>query len=140
MSTPANLGKKATFAKASSSLMSPNFSNKLDSPIPFVLICFLIGAWSATEMEKRTGIKDNQKIVIDEIIGVWITVILLEKKIVWLLLGLVLFRFFDIIKLFPIKSCERLPNGWGVMMDDVVAGVYGALSLRFIYSIVNRVL
>ena len=102
-----------------------------------ILVLLFIGAWSATQVEKQTGITDNQIIVIDEIAGIFITLFLFEKRPIWLMIGLFLFRFFDIIKLFPANKSERLPSGWGVMMDDVVAGVYSAASLRLLFQIAN---
>lgn len=105
-----------------------------------ILFLLLIGAWSATLVEKESGIRDNQIIVIDEIVGVLVTFICFEKSLIWLAIGCILFRLFDIIKLFPVKQAEKLQSGWGVMLDDVVAGAYGALSLRLIHFIVNKIL
>lgn len=102
-----------------------------------ISLLFLIGVWAATQVEKETKIQDNSIIVIDEIVGMLITVALFEKKLIWVILGFFLFRFFDIVKLFPAKSAERLPSGWGVMMDDVVAGIYGVLTLRLIQVALN---
>ena len=101
---------------------------------------FFVGAWASTEVEKQTETRDNQKIVIDEVVGVLITLALFEKELIWMGVGFILFRVFDIIKLFPANYSERLPGGWGVMMDDVVAGVYGAVSLRLLYQLFNRVI
>ena len=79
-----------------------------------------------------TGVEDNQIIVIDEIVGVLVTLMFLEKNFTWLVVGCILFRFFDIVKLYPARRAEELPGGWGVMLDDVVAGIYSLLSLRTI--------
>jgi phosphatidylglycerophosphatase A len=106
----------------------------------FVLLVFILGVWSAAKVEQGTGREDNQIIVIDEIVGMWITVLLFEKKLIWLAIGFVLFRLFDIFKPPPANHSEKLPRGWGVMMDDVVAGVYAAVALRAIHFFVNRVL
>ncbi|MCG8604140.1 phosphatidylglycerophosphatase A [bacterium] len=108
--------------------------------LPFlvvILVLFAVGAWAATEVEKQTGIKDNQKIVIDEVVGTLLTLALFEKKIIWLCVGFLFFRVLDIVKLFPTKQTERLPEGWGVMMDDVVAGVYAAVALRLLCQLVG---
>jgi phosphatidylglycerophosphatase A len=102
-----------------------------------ICVLFVVGAWAATEVEKQTGVKDNQKIVIDEVVGIFITLALFEKRLAWLFVGFLLFRLFDIVKLFPAKQTERLPHGWGVMMDDVVAGVYAAVALRLVYRLVE---
>ncbi|MFQ5677424.1 MAG: phosphatidylglycerophosphatase A [bacterium] len=98
---------------------------------------FVAGVWAASRIEKETGIQDNGIIVIDEIVGMLITVFLLEKKVLWMVMAFLLFRFFDIVKLFPARSSERFPGGWGVMMDDVVAGIYSALSLRLLMQLVK---
>lgn len=98
-----------------------------------VVLFFFAGVWAANRVEKETNVHDNQIIVIDEIVGMLITVAFFEKSLIWLAVGFVLFRFFDIIKPYPAKASEKLPHGWGVMIDDVIAGIYSALSLRLIY-------
>lgn len=104
--------------------------------ILIVIVC-VVGVWAAERIEKETGVKDNQIIVIDEIVGVWIALLGLQKDLKWLAIGLIIFRLFDIIKLFPAKRMEKLPRGWGVMMDDVVSGIYAALCVNFIIFVVN---
>jgi phosphatidylglycerophosphatase A len=98
----------------------------------FLMMLFFLGVWSSGRMEIVTGKKDNSIIVIDEIVGQLITLVLVAKSLKWLAIGLFLFRLFDIVKPFPVRSCERLKSGWGVMMDDVVAGVYAALCLQIV--------
>ncbi len=100
-------------------------------------LLFFLGTWAANQVEKETKVHDNQIIVIDEIVGMLVTVALFEKTLIWLAAGFLLFRFFDIIKPFPAKSSEKIPHGWGVMIDDVVAGIYSALSLRLIFYLVK---
>ncbi len=102
-----------------------------------IALIFFTGVWAANQVEKETKVHDNQIIVIDEIVGMLITVALFEKTLIWLVVGFLLFRFFDIMKPFPAKSSEKIPHGWGVMMDDVIAGIYGALCLRLIYYFLN---
>lgn len=106
-------------------------SDSVYSLIAFVLL-FFVGVWSASEVEKESG-KDAKIIVIDEILGMLITLIFFEKSLKGLAIGFVVFRLFDIIKLYPAKLSERLPGGWGVMMDDVIAGIYSAIVLRLIF-------
>ncbi len=88
-----------------------------------------IGVWTATEAEKFWG-PDPQRVVIDEIAGVCIGLLFLPVKVKFVLAGLVLFRFFDIVKPLGIKKMEKLPGGWGIMFDDVLAGVYTNLILQ----------
>ncbi|MCH8021265.1 phosphatidylglycerophosphatase A [candidate division KSB1 bacterium] len=102
-----------------------------------IALIFFTGVWAANQVEKETKVHDNQIIVIDEIVGMLITVALFEKTLIWLVVGFLLFRFFDIMKPFPAKSSEKIPHGWGVMMDDVIAGIYSALCLRLIYYFLN---
>ncbi len=105
----------------------------------FLLVpLFWLGAWSATAVENSSGVKDHQIIVIDEIVGVFITFALFEKSFFWLVIGCALFRFFDILKLPPVKQMEDLPKGWGVMMDDVIAGIYALISLRMLYWLTSQ--
>jgi hypothetical protein len=70
--------------------------------------------------------------VIDEVLGMAITLAGVVITPMTLVLGFALFRFFDIVKLFPGRRLEHLPGGWGVMMDDACAGVYAALVLQVV--------
>jgi len=93
-----------------------------------VLILFT-GIWSATMVETHWG-KDSSRIVIDEAAGMCISLLFVPVTWKYLLVGLLLFRFFDIVKPLFIRKMESLPGGWGVMMDDVLAGVYTNLLLQ----------
>ncbi len=104
-----------------------------------IVLLFFIGVWAATRLDTATQSHDNQQIVIDEIVGMLITITLMEKKIVWLAIGFILFRLFDIYKPYPVRLVEKFPRGWGVMIDDVVAGIYSAVSLRLIYWLVEKI-
>ena len=97
-----------------------------------IVLLFLLGVWAATRVEQESGVTDNQIIVIDEIVGYFITVAGFQKELKWLAIGLIIFRLFDIVKLYPAKAAEKLPHGWGVMSDDVVAGIYAAITLRLL--------
>jgi phosphatidylglycerophosphatase A len=91
---------------------------------------FLIGAWAATGAEKFFGKTDPSYVVVDEVAGQLLAFVTRpDASWKWLLMGFFLFRGFDIIKPFPARRAERLPGGWGIMMDDVVAGAYSALGL-----------
>ena len=93
-------------------------------------LLFAIGVWSAGKAEKAFGQVDPSQVVIDEIAGQVIT-FLATPRITWigLLAGFILFRAFDILKPSPARQAERLPGGWGIMLDDVVAGFYSLLVL-----------
>jgi phosphatidylglycerophosphatase A len=88
------------------------------------------GVWSASVTERHVGRTDPGIIVIDEVVGMLLTVSFLTINAGMILVGFVLFRAFDIVKPYPARACERLPGGWGVMADDVVAGLYAHALLR----------
>ena len=73
--------------------------------------------------EKELG-HDARPIVIDEVMGMGLALLLVPKRLVYYIGAFILFRLFDTIKPFPARSAEKLPGGWGVMADDLVAGVY----------------
>ncbi|MCW3088446.1 MAG: phosphatidylglycerophosphatase [Sediminibacterium sp.] len=89
----------------------------------------LLGTWSATMVEPGWG-KDSSRVVIDEAAGMYISLLFVPVTVPYLLAGLVLFRFFDIVKPLYIRRAEALPAGWGVMMDDVLAGIYTNILLQ----------
>ncbi len=89
----------------------------------------IIGIWSSTLVEKDWG-KDSSRVVIDEAAGMCISLLFVPITIQWIVIALVLFRFFDIVKPFYIRKAEALPGGWGVMMDDILAGVYSNIVLQ----------
>ncbi len=86
---------------------------------------------SADRVEEIWG-KDHNRVVIDEVAGMCITLLLIPLKSQYTLTGLILFRFFDILKPFGIRKLESLPGGWGVMADDVLAGIYSNIILQLI--------
>jgi phosphatidylglycerophosphatase A len=90
------------------------------------MLLLLPGVWASGEVERHRG-KDPQIVVVDEVVGQWITLIPASGDWKAILLGLVLFRLFDITKPWPVRKFEALPGGWGIMMDDVAAGVLGGV-------------
>ncbi|MFZ1035582.1 MAG: phosphatidylglycerophosphatase A [Smithella sp.] len=97
--------------------------------LPAVLALLALSVYVAQQAENIYQKKDDQRIVIDEIIGFQITMLHAEINIPNICAGFVLFRIFDILKPFPIKNLQRLPGGWGIVADDVVAGIYASLIL-----------
>ncbi len=91
-----------------------------------LLASLVLGVWSATEAERRWG-HDNGKIVIDEIAGMWISLLFLPKIWAVFLLSFLLFRAMDIVKPLGARQIQKLPGGWGVVADDVLAGIYANL-------------
>ncbi len=96
-----------------------------------IAVTLVLGIPAATIVERESGRVDPGFVVIDEVIGQWIA--LLGSPADWRhgLIALVLFRLFDITKPFPVRQLERLPGGWGIVFDDVAAGLYalGSASL-----------
>lgn len=90
---------------------------------------FFLGAMAAAKIENYSGKKDNQIIVIDEIVGMWVTLLFAPEGVEWILASLILFRIMDISKPYPIRKLESLKNGYGVMLDDILAGVYAGIIL-----------
>ncbi|MCD6091022.1 MAG: phosphatidylglycerophosphatase A [Bacteroidales bacterium] len=110
---------------------------KLNEPIILVsnlvviLIVMLLGVFSIKKVHQIWE-HDAQKIVIDEVIGVWIAVFALPFQWQFYLAAFVLFRFFDILKPLYIRKLDNLKTDWSVMLDDVLAGVYANLILQLI--------
>jgi phosphatidylglycerophosphatase A len=87
------------------------------------IVITLAGVWSSSIVETIWG-KDPSKVVIDEVAGMCVALLFLPVSVKYLLSAFILFRFFDIVKPLYIKRLERLPKGWGIMFDDVLAGAY----------------
>ena len=100
-----------------------------------IALTLLIGIPAATIVARESGRHDPQFVVIDEVAGQWIA--LLGSHANWrhALIALVLFRLFDITKPFPVRRLEELPEGWGIVLDDVGAGLYalGVASLLHLW-------
>lgn len=94
------------------------------------LVLFAPAVWAAGVTARSTGLKDPQIVVVDEVIGMWIALAgaAAYSLKAWLA-AFVLFRLFDMWKPFPVRQLEHLPGGWGIVADDVMAGVYAALVL-----------
>jgi len=98
---------------------------------------FFLSVWISENAERLFGKKDDPRIVIDEVIGFLITMLWIPKTLLFVIMGFFLFRFFDILKPFPIRRLEKgFKGGFGVVLDDVVAGVYANIVLRLIYGII----
>ena len=101
-----------------------------------ILAVFAAGVWAATTAEQYFGGIDPGPIVIDEVVGMLITLAFIPVGWSAAIVGFVLFRIFDIIKPYPARQFERLHGGLGVMADDAMAGVYANLSLRLVMWLV----
>ena len=92
-----------------------------------IVISIVLGVPAATIVARESGRKDPGFVVVDEVTGQWIA--LLGSNASWqhAVTALVLFRLFDITKPFPVRQLEKLPEGWGIVFDDVAAGLYALL-------------
>ncbi len=97
-----------------------------------IVVVVAVGIPAATLEARRCGKKDPSHVVIDEVAGQLVT--LIACPIVWhaLLIGFILFRAFDIVKPPPVRSLERLPEGTGIVVDDLGAGVYALIVLQLL--------
>jgi phosphatidylglycerophosphatase A len=94
------------------------------------LVAIVIGIPSATRFARASGLKDPQSVVIDEVAGQWITLLFAPVSWKTLLVGFILFRAFDILKPPPVRQLESLPEGTGIVIDDVAAGLYALLIMQ----------
>ena len=102
--------------------------------IPSILLTIAataLGVWSGNIVEPLWG-KDHSRVVIDEVAGLFVSLLFVPVTIPYILTGFVLFRFFDIAKPLLIRRLEALPGGWGVMADDILAGIYANVVLQVI--------
>jgi phosphatidylglycerophosphatase A len=115
---------------ALSRLISPRFQPEVLASL--IVIVIALGIPAATAVARSSGTKDPQNVVIDEVAGQWIT--LLFAPVAWktLLAGFILFRGFDILKPPPVRQLERLPEGTGIVVDDVAAGIYALLVMQLL--------
>jgi phosphatidylglycerophosphatase A len=107
-------------------------------PVWYVTLCILvagIGAWAAEEAEKLLGKKDAPSIVSDEIAGFLLAMFMIPPTWGMIIVGFVLFRFFDILKPWPLRSLEKMHGGVGVMLDDIGAGIYTNIVLQIVSRI-----
>lgn len=109
------------------------------NPLYLVLVTILViimGIYVGNKVEPFWG-KDSYRVVIDEVAGMMVTMLFVPANIYYLLIGFALFRFFDIVKPLGIRKMELLKGGTGVMMDDVLAGVYSNIVLQIMVYFLN---
>jgi phosphatidylglycerophosphatase A len=93
-------------------------------------LCFVAGIWFCGVSARRIGVHDHGGIVWDEIVGMYVTLMVIPAEPVWVLGAFVLFRIADIWKPWPIRDLDhRLHGGLGIMLDDIVAALYAAIIL-----------
>ncbi len=105
-----------------------------------VLLSLLAGVWSAGVVERGLQRTDPGPVVIDEVLGMLLTLLLLPVSVAGAIVGFVVFRIFDVIKPFPANRAEKLPGGWGIMLDDAISGLYAHVVLRVLTFVVPGLL
>ena len=91
------------------------------------LAAYLIGIWSTGEYARTSGKDDPSECVIDEVAGQWLACAAATLSFPGFAIAFVLFRLFDITKVWPVSEGEKLPGGWGIMSDDMIAGALAAV-------------
>ncbi len=100
-----------------------------------IAILFAVGVWSGTEAEHHFGGVDPGPIVLDEVVGMLITLALLPVTPAGAIVGFLVFRVLDVVKPWPSAGFEKLPGGLGVMADDGMAAIYGNLLMRGLIAV-----
>lgn len=113
-------------------LIRPSVYNMPVQVVVF-LVLMTLGVFVSNKLEAVWG-KDSNKIVIDEVAGMSCSLLFVPHQWQYALLGLAAFRFFDIVKPLFISKMEKLPGGWGVMADDVLAGIYANALLQLVMA------
>ncbi|MEK7386286.1 MAG: phosphatidylglycerophosphatase A [candidate division NC10 bacterium] len=103
--------------------------------IAFCVVVTLVGIWAAGRAERVLGGKDPGAIVIDEVAGMTLSVLAFPLTLPTLAVGFVLFRIFDIVKPFPARVSQRARGGLGVMVDDLIAGLYSLAVLALLRAV-----
>jgi phosphatidylglycerophosphatase A len=93
-------------------------------------LVFAIGVPAASRVARLAGEKDPGIVVVDEVVGQWVTLAGLPLTPLTVLFGFLLFRAMDVVKPWPARDLERLPGGWGILADDVAAGIYAHLLVQ----------
>ena len=97
-----------------------------------IVIIFVLGIYTSSITERLLGKIDPSIIVIDEWVGQWIALMFLPKSFVWGIVSFALFRLFDIWKPYPIHRLNNIKGGFGIMIDDVLAGIYALIGVQLL--------
>lgn len=89
---------------------------------------FAVGIWAAGAYEAASPDKDPSSVVVDEVVGMWITLLFVPQELLWYIIAFAAFRFFDVLKIWPIIWLDRnVKGGVGIMADDVLAGIFAGV-------------
>jgi phosphatidylglycerophosphatase A len=103
--------------------------------VAVIAALFIAGVWAGTVAERHFGATDPAPIVVDEVVGMLITLALLPVTIAGALVGFVVFRILDVLKPWPSARLEDMPGGLGVMLDDGMAAIYGNVVMRGLIAV-----
>jgi phosphatidylglycerophosphatase A len=106
--------------------------------LPLIVVLFALGVFYGAASEQALGAVDPGPVVIDEVMGMLMTLFLIPVNWMGMIAGFVLFRVFDILKPYPARKLERLPGGLGIMSDDLMAAVYANLTLHAAYYLAPK--
>lgn len=95
---------------------------------------FFAGVAASTDLARRLGAHDPGLVVVDEVAGMWASLLLVPWSAGSAIVGFLLFRVMDVVKPYPARALESLPRGWGIMADDLMAGLYANLTLRILQT------
>lgn len=98
----------------------------------FFLLLYILGVITSSIYVSGSGIDDPSEVVLDEVLGQLVALFMLKPSWILILSAFFVFRFFDILKPFYIKKAEDFSKGWGIMLDDVIAGIYTSILLNIV--------
>ena len=101
-----------------------------------LLALFALGVWCCDACARNLGVHDHPAIVFDEVVGYLVTMAAAPRSLGWIVVGFALFRFFDIVKPWPIGPVDRrVGGGLGIMADDVLAGIFAAIGVQLLWRL-----
>jgi phosphatidylglycerophosphatase A len=129
---PGTWGSAATMLLWAALAYALNPAWRTPTIVGLVVLVILVGIPAATQISRAYATKDPQFVVIDEVAGQLIALISAPLEWKTFLAGFILFRVFDIVKPPPVRQLERLPEGTGIVLDDVAAGIYALLVMQLL--------
>jgi phosphatidylglycerophosphatase A len=106
--------------------------------LAIIAVVFFLGLYVSSKLVSEWG-PDPRRVVIDEAAGMLLSLYMLPRSLFWVILAFLFFRFFDIAKPFLVRRLEGLQSAWGIMLDDLLAGIYARVGVLIMYSIWVRI-
>ncbi len=104
----------------------------------FISFFLVVGIFIGNKFEEVYG-KDPKQCTIDEFVGTWISLLFLPKKALFIAIAFIIWRVMDILKPFPARQVEKMKGGLGIMLDDVIAGIYSFLIVQMFIYFINKI-